>query len=123
MKTDLIEIFQTIRAAMNPYETLGFTNRLNTDEEYDLWSEKNVIIADEKKSETYFAGLKINKNHVDFYFMPDPAENKNIFDQDLLNFLHESSHFQISELNEVLVEQIAEALNKGYKLFKNREWV
>ena len=42
MKTDLVEIFQTIRASLQPYAALGFSNRLNTDEVYDLWSDKNI---------------------------------------------------------------------------------
>lgn len=31
IKTDLIEIFQTIRAQMQPYTVEGFKNKINTD--------------------------------------------------------------------------------------------
>ena len=41
MKTDLIEIFQTIRAQMQPYAVEGFKSKTNTDSEYHLCTEKS----------------------------------------------------------------------------------
>jgi hypothetical protein len=125
MKTDFIEIFQTIRASMQPYEALGFNSRINSDTEYDLWSEKNVIVDGRKKNEIYFAGLKIHKSHVGFYFMPVYAqpEIKEIFHPDLLKLLEGLSCFRIKTLDEALMEHIADALDQGYKIYKKNEWV
>lgn len=125
MKTDAIEIFQTIRAAMQPYETLGFNSRVNSEIEYDLWSEKNTIVDGVKKTETHFAGVKVFKDHVSFYFMPlnGDAEIEAVFHQDLLSLLKDKAYFNIKALDEILMEHIADALDKGYKIFKQNEWV
>jgi len=125
MKTDAIEIFQTIRAAMQPYVTFGFNARTNSDKEYDLWSEKNTVVDGQKKTELHFAGVKVMREHVRFYFMPveSQAEVKAIFHADLLTLMEGNTHFVIKALDEVLMGHIADALERGYKLFKQNEWV
>lgn len=125
MKTDLIEIFQTIRASMQPYETLGFTSRINSDTEYDLWSEKNVMLLGKERKEIYFAGLKIMKSSVTLHFMLIyiHPEVKELLHPDLLKLLKGKSCFHVKKLDEVLMEQIADALDKGYKIYKQNEWV
>ncbi|RZK56195.1 MAG: hypothetical protein EOO91_12585 [Pedobacter sp.] len=37
MKTDFVEIFQTIRANLQPYTASGFTARVNSETVYELW--------------------------------------------------------------------------------------
>ncbi|WP_199118828.1 hypothetical protein [Pedobacter sp. ASV28] len=125
MKTNLIEIFQSIRAVMQPYETLGLNARLSSDTVYELWSERNVMIDGQKKNELYFAGLKILKNHVGFYFMPvhQTSEIKVVFHPSLFKLLKGLSCFQINKLDDALLEQIADALDKGFKIYKKNEWV
>lgn len=125
MKTDAIEIFQTVRAAMQPYEILGFNSRINSDKEYDLWSEKNTVVNGEQKTETHFAGIKVFKDHVNLYFMPVNRDEEiaAVFHPDLLMLLKDKTHFTIKALDEVLMAQIADALDRGYKIFKQNEWV
>lgn len=125
MKTDLIEIFQTIRAGMQPYETLGFTSRINSDNEYDLWSEKNVVLLGKKRNEIYFAGLKIMTSSVTLHFMllytnPEVSE---LIHPDLLKLLKGKSCFHIKKIDDILMGHIADALDKGYKIYKQNEWV
>jgi len=125
MKTDLIEIFQTIRAAMQPYDAMGFTSKVNSDTEYDLWSEKNVVLLGRKRNEIYFAGLKILKSEVTLHFMliyTNP-EVKDILHPNLLALLKGKSCFHIKKLDDLLMEHIADALDKGYKIYKQNEWV
>ncbi len=125
MKTDLIEIFQTIRAAMQPYETLGFNSRINSDKDYDLWSDKNVVLLGKQRNEIYFAGLKIMKSSVTLHFMliyTNP-EIKELLHPDLLKLLKGKSCFHFKKLDETLMEQIAQALDIGYKTYKQNEWV
>lgn len=125
MKTDLIEIFQTIRASMQPYEAMGFTSKINSDTEYDLWSEKNVVLLGRKRNEIYFAGLKILKSEVTLHFMliyTNP-EVKDMLHPDLLALLKGKSCFHIKKLDDLLMEHIADALDKGYKIYKQNEWV
>lgn len=112
MKTDLVEIFQTIRAAMQPYATIGFTNRINSDVEYDLWSDKNMISAEKsgtERNETFFACVKINGNVVDFLFSSDVPNSK--------------VENQLTQLDEIAQKQIENDLSLVYKLFKEKEWV
>lgn len=125
MKTDLIEIFQTIRAAMQPYETLGFTTRLNTEKDYDLWSEKNVMLLGKQRNEIYFAGLKIATSSVTLHFMLiySNPEVKELLHPDLLKLLKGKSCFHFKKLDEILMQHIAEALEIGYKTYKQNEWV
>jgi len=125
MKTDLVEIFQTIRAEMQPYATEGFDARVNTDTVYDLWSEKTVEVEGRKKNGVYFAGVTIRKNYVGFYYMPVYAEAdiKTVFHPTLLKLLKGKACFHIKQLDGELVQQIANALTIGFKLYKQNEWV
>lgn len=111
MKTDLVEIFQTIRASLQPYATLGLSNRLNTDETYDLWSDKNIEIETEKRAETFFAGVSIQQDHV---LLSTGFDYKLLANQ---------SAIEIKQLDDVLMNQIEETFAAGYKLFKEKEWV
>lgn len=111
MKTDLVEIFQTIRATLQPYAVLGFTNRNNTDELYDLWSEKNIVVDGTKRTETFFGSVSIEADHV---LVRTGFEHKG-FDG--------HAELQVSSLDEVLLNQIEEIFAIGYKTFKENEWV
>lgn len=125
MKTDFVEIFQTVRASLQPYATLGFSNRTNSETIYDLWSDKNVVIADKKRNEVFFASVTIHKGHVGFYFMPVYTEPdmKNVFDANLLKLLKGKSCFHLKKLDDLLMGQIEDALAEGFKLYKEKGWV
>jgi hypothetical protein len=125
MKTDFVEIFQTIRAVLQPYATLGFNNRVNSETTYDLWSDKNVTIDGKKRNEVYFAGVIIHKGHVGFYFMPvsEEPDIKKVFDPLLLKLLKGKSCFHIKKLDNILLSSIESALAEGYRLYKEKGWV
>ncbi len=125
MKTDLIEIFQTIRARMQPYETLGFVNRINADNEYTLWSEKNVTINGQKLTESYFSGVKIMDDHVCLHLIPTDIrlDNAMVIHADLLSLHSKSSCFIIRSIDDTLIEQISDSLAMGYKIYKQKDWV
>lgn len=125
MKTDLVEIFQTIRAEMQPYAAIGFDARINSDTAYDLWSEKEVVIADRKRKEIYFAGVVIRKGYVAFYYMPVYTEPdiKTIFHLSLLKLLKGKGCFHVKKLDDIVLQQISDALAAGFKLYKQNGWV
>lgn len=125
MKTDFIEIFQTIRAVLQPYATLGFNNRINSETNYDLWSDMEVVAFGKKRNEMYFAAVTIRKDYVGFYYMPVYAEPemKKIFDPALLKLLKGKSCFHIKKLDESLLAHIEDALAEGYRLYKEKGWV
>ncbi|CAM4343268.1 hypothetical protein SAMN06265348_11279 [Pedobacter westerhofensis] len=110
MKTDLIEIFQTIRAALQPYAALGFNNRTSSEEKYDLWSEKNLEIDGEKRTETFFVSVSINDDHVALELLPEGLPQ------------HEET-MVIKELDEPGMDLIENKVASGYKIFKEQEWV
>lgn len=125
MKTDFIEIFQTIRAVLQPYATLGFNNRINSETNYDLWSDMEVVAFGKKRNEMYFAAVTIRKDYVGFYYMPVYAEPemKTVFDPALLKLLKGKSCFHIKKLDESLLAHIEDALAEGYRLYKEKGWV
>jgi hypothetical protein len=124
-KTNFVEIFQTIRASLQPYAVMGFDNRVNSETNYDLWSNKNVVIDGRKRDEVFFASVVIQKNYVGFYFMPVYAEPdmKQVFDEDLLKLLKGKSCFHIKVLDELLLSHIEDALAAGFKIYKEKGWV
>jgi len=124
MKTDFVEIFQTIRAVIQPYTVNGFTATNNTDTEFELATEKAVDIDGGEKDNVYFAGVKIHDNHVGFYYMPINLadEMKNLISKDLLHLHNGESHFAITELDDELLEKISEALAVGATFYKQKEW-
>jgi hypothetical protein len=108
MKTDLIEIFQTIRASMQPYAALGFDNRTNSETVYDLWSNKNVEIAGEERHEIFFAGVSIENDHVKFNLLSDDLGGK---------------QQALKELDDAVLSEIEDALAAAFKDFKEKDWV
>lgn len=110
MKTDLIEIFQTIRAAIQPYATLGFNNRVNSEADYDLWAETHLKYKGEEQAALFFADLKIEEDHVAFRLLPDEVPE------------HEKTMI-IKELDDLTLNLIEDKVAAGYKIFKEQEWV
>jgi hypothetical protein len=107
MKTDLIEIFQTIRAELQPYAAISFTNRVNSETVYDLWSEKTI--KEENITERFFASVSIESDHVLFSYSSlsgDVQQQK-----------------ELTQLDDVAMESIANDLSATYKVFKEQEWV
>ena len=107
MKTDLIEIFQTIRAELQPYAALGFTNRLNSEEGYDLWSEKNMKA--EGVTERFFAEVKIEGKQVVFRYADKSSEGK--------------GQIEVTELDDLQLSKIQDQLAVTHTAFKEQEWV
>ena len=103
MKTDFIEIFQTIRAVLQPYAALDFSNRTNSDEAYDLWSDKNFKSESESVSERFFAAVEITADGVRFRCGEDEQ--------------------LIKELDTPAMTKIEDELSVTYKMFKEKEWV
>jgi hypothetical protein len=117
-------LFDEIKNLVQEYEKY-FQVQIDTEDRYELWSEKEVVIAGRKRKDIFFVGLIIQKSYVGFYYMPVYIEKelKKVFRSELLKLLKGKSCFYIKELNDTLREQIKEALEKGYKLYKERGWI
>lgn len=102
-----------------------FQPKNDTEKYYDLWSFKDLVIEGRKRKEVFFAGIIIQKDYIGFYFMPVYAEPevKVLFKPELLSRLKGKSCFHINALTPELREQIGQALESGFRLYKDRGWV
>ncbi|NTU75512.1 MAG: DUF1801 domain-containing protein [Anaerolineaceae bacterium] len=120
----LQEIFNSIRSMMAEYQP-PFVARMDDPSHFDLWSEKQVVIAGRKRNDVYYAGLIIQKSYVGFYYMPVYAntELKEVFHPDLLKLLKGKSCFHIKKLDPQLMDQIRSALKIGFEQYQKSGWV
>lgn len=118
------EIFDQIKSLIKKYEP-PFNARSDFESRYELWSEKEVVIAGRKRKDVYFAGLIIQSNYVGFYFMPIYTDTKlkDVFGAELLATLKGKSCFHIIKIEKKLLSQIKKSLEVGFKQYKKRGWV
>ena len=93
--------------------------------DYQLWSERDVVIEGRPRTEVYFAGLIVQKSYVGFYFMPvyTEPERKGLFAPGLLKLLKGKSCFHVRRLDDELLDQVGAALAEGRRLYEARGWV
>ncbi|RZL31370.1 MULTISPECIES: hypothetical protein [Pedobacter] len=120
MKTDLVEIFQTIRAGVQPYATRGYTVHENSETGYDLYSEKNIQDEGNKVTERFFAGIYINGNEVELKVNADEFTSKN---QSLISFGDDKSGLKISALDDVKLKEVETLVEIIHTHFKEKEWI
>lgn len=124
MEDQRAEIYQQLRMLLKKYEP-PFVAKSDFDSRYELWSVKDVEIAGRKRSEVFFAGLIIQSTYVGFYYMPVYTEvaMKKIFKRELLSTLKGKACFHIKKLDKNLAAQITNALEAGFRLYKEKGWV
>lgn len=120
----LLPLFAEVKTLLEPYAR-RLAVRRDDPGYYDLWSEKDVVVAGRVRKDVYFAGLVIQKSHVGFYFMPVYADQdlSAVFGPDLLATLKGKSCFHIRRLTPELRDQIQAALSAGWRLYEERGWV
>ncbi|TCC90440.1 hypothetical protein EZ428_14290 [Pedobacter frigiditerrae] len=124
MKTDFVEIFQTIRANLHPYTANGFTARINSETVYELWSEKLFDTNGEKIEVVPFASVAIENEAVKFCIFSLAEEANKILHPDLLSFsIDNGSCFSITKIDDNLLAQIINALGLNFTNFKQKGWV
>jgi hypothetical protein len=114
---DLQQIFERLRSALAEHSppfvarTVGVKDKLD----YQLWSDKDVVIDGRPRKEVYFAGLTAQKGYVGFYYMPVYAQLEigQLFAPELLELLKGKSYFHINRLDDELLGQIRDALDAG----------
>lgn len=127
MPTDvakLVEIYNELKSMMKKYEP-PFQPKFDLDSKYDLWSFKDLEIAGRKRKEVSFATIIIQSKYVGFYYMPiyTDTDLADVFEPELLKLLKGKSCFHIKEITPEIREQVEEALEIGYKMYKERGWV
>lgn len=124
MKTDFVEIFQTVRAEMQPYTVQGLNAEVNAETSYQLSTAKAIAIADKVKEEVFFAGVEIKKDHVLVKFATANSDlDTLIFQPELVKLLQDSSSLKVTALDDILMEKISVALASTFTYFKQNEWV
>jgi hypothetical protein len=121
---DLPPIYNRLKTLLKRYEP-PFSPKIDLDSRYDLWSFKKIEAFGKMRNEVYFAGLIIQSSYVGFYFMPVYAEAdlKKYFGPELLKTLKGKSCFHIKYLDDTLISQIEQALEKGFSLYQERDWI
>ena len=121
---ELVEIFNGLKKILKKYEP-PFKPKLDLDSRYDLWSFKDVIVNGKKRKEIYFAGIIIRSTYVGLYYMPIYVKTSlsEVFKPELLKLLKGKSCFYVRSISPEIVAQIEEALEIGYKLYQERDWV
>ena len=121
---ELLTIFNALKPLLSVYDD-RFKVTFDLQSRYELWSYGDFEIAGKKRKEVFFAGLILQSNYVGFYFMPVYADEslKTFFKPELLKCLKGKSCFHIRSTDDLLLQQIAEALEKGFELYKERGWV
>jgi hypothetical protein len=120
----LVEIFDSIKAIMKPYEkgtlkAFGEKNGM-----YNLVSFKPVEIEGRKRSELYFVSIMVQKGYVGFHYLPvymNPHPEK-LVQPELLKCLKGKACFHIRKNDDVIMKQIEQALETGYNFYKERGW-
>jgi len=120
MKTDPVEIFQTIRAGVQPYATRGYTVHKNTDTGYDLYSEKNIVIGVEKITERFFTGIYIDGNEVLVKINTTEFELPN---QNLFDFGEDKAGLKINKLDDKKLKEVKTLVEIIHTHFKEKEWI
>jgi hypothetical protein len=124
---DLEEIFERLRTVLAAHSPpfVARTGGVKDKLDYQLWSERDVVIDGRPREEVYFAGLIVQKGYVGFYYMPVYAqpEIEELFAPELLGLLKGKSCFHIKRLEDSLVVQIRDALDSGRRLYEERGWI
>ena len=124
MPTDLKPILDKARQLLEPYEK-HFTVRCNGNENCGLYSVRKIEAAGRTYDEMFFAGTRMLKGAVGFYFMPiytHEAEFKDL-SPELKKILKGKSCFHLKKQDSVLEAQLKDLLKKGYEVYKKAGWV
>jgi len=122
----LLEIFNALKKEIKPYEKGTVKARIDIEGKYDLWSEKENIIAGRLRKEMNFVTIILQSNYVGFYYMPiytncDAVREK--LSPELLKQLKGKACFHITKTDESVIQDIKQAMKVGYDVYKKNGWV
>ena len=117
---ELVAVFDTLKPLLKPYEKKGMKPKFDLDSKYDLWIFKDLFAFGKQRKEMYFVWLTIQSNYVGLYYLPlyaEPTIAKSI-GKELLSTLKGKSCFHIKKVDDTILKQVKDALDAGYKLYK-----
>lgn len=118
-KQDLLSIFNAIKPLIKKYVP-PLTAKADYESRYEAWYVNDFEVMNRKFKEAYFAGLIIQSSYVGFYFMPvymNP-KMKDSLKPELLKLLKGKACFHIKKLDDDLILQLDDVLQRGFIGFK-----
>jgi hypothetical protein len=122
----LLEIFNAVKKEVKPYEKGDITARMDIEGKYDLWVEKENIIAGKQRNEWSFVAIIVQSNYVGFYYMPiysNPEEIGRKLAPELLKLLKGKTCFHLKSVDKNILTYIKDALKIGYQEYKKNGWI
>ncbi len=123
-KNPYVEIYKQLKPLLENYAP-PLTAKKDSDTGYELWSNKELVIADIMKSEIFFAAFMVQKNFVGFYYFPiyTHPEIKKDLPPRLVKLLSGKSCFHISNLDDELLADIDSTLRFGFAFYIKQNWI
>ncbi|WP_443938953.1 hypothetical protein [Pedobacter sp. MW01-1-1] len=120
MKTELIEIFQSIRAYLQPYATRGYAVDIDSEQEYVLLSEKNILTDKGKITERFFAGVYINEAEVEIKLNAADIQSEQ---KEWKRLNEDVIAISLSSLDKKQLMEIENLIEIIHTRFKEKEWI
>jgi len=126
---DLEVLYQSMKSLLVEFETpqpgVVLEGRSASDQDFDLWSVRDLVIEGRPRKELFFAGIRLQKSFVGFYYfplycLPTIAE---ALAPALVKLLKGKSCFHVKSLDAGLGNSIREALSLGVDRYRERGWV
>ena len=120
-------VFDELKAILSAHAA-GLAERsggVKNKRDYQLYSEKPVVVEGRKRDEMYFAGLIQQKGSIGFYFFPvySCEDVKAKLSPELLKHLDGKACFHFNQLTLELKKDVREALKVGLKAYRERKWI
>lgn len=121
----LIIIFNALRQMLLQFAKGSLQVHGDAPGQVALYSIKDIELLGKKRSNTYFAGLLVQKGYVGFYLMAvyyDTGLKKELAPE-LLKCLKGKACFHIKKMDDALMQQVQHALQAAYGCFEKKGWV
>ena len=121
--SDLTPVLTRVRDLLQPYAK-HFTMRDEGGMNCGLYSEKKIEAFGRQYEEMFFAGARMNKGAVGFYFMPIYTHEKEfVLSPKLKKLLKGKSCFHLKKDDPEIVKELESLLKQGYECYKKAGWV
>jgi hypothetical protein len=122
-QTELPAIYATLTHALKTHVP-PLVVKFDGPSKYDVWSERQVVIAGRPPGGLCFAMVIMQRSYVGFHLMAATSPLfRNTLKPELLETLKGKSCFHIAKLDDALLEQITEAIETGLRAYKKNGWV
>jgi hypothetical protein len=124
---ELLHIFNELKKEVKPYEKAPVVARKDIQGKYDLWTEKQGMMAMGKlRPELNFVSLIIQSSYVGFYYMPIYTNCAYVQDKlspELLKNLKGKACFHIKKVDKDVLKHVKDAMKVGYEVYKKNGWM